>query len=382
MRHLCEEQGQTSVRNKRERWRKWISETIGTKAMRAVTATTSRTSATSSMRQSASTTAEGRTARAEGESMTEAPAPPKGVERDVPCRSAGEFMAHLTASSDLWDGDVSRWVFRGQANADWSLVPTAIRDPKAFAAFGIEGDASQWHRRAGMMEELLNRFRTDLNRAGMPVPAEMPTGARRNSTHYASDPPRSDFPLMALAQHHGLPTLFLDWTRRARVAAYFAAAPQFGAASANDRPPTAGRLAVWAIHLPPNADAFADDGSSRLLWRYDAPASTNPNLHAQAGLFTILRPVPRALVNPLDPGAPNEVLNATIEEFVHYAATLEPGAYTLRRLTLPNTEAPRLLRLLSHEGVDGAAMFPGTDGVVRGMRERAMWDVPDRGLRL
>ena len=34
---FCIEQGQTSVRNKIERWRKWISGTIGTKNMRAVT---------------------------------------------------------------------------------------------------------------------------------------------------------------------------------------------------------------------------------------------------------------------------------------------------------------------------------------------------------
>ncbi len=34
---FCTEQGQTSVRNKGERWRKWISETIGSKTMRAVT---------------------------------------------------------------------------------------------------------------------------------------------------------------------------------------------------------------------------------------------------------------------------------------------------------------------------------------------------------
>jgi hypothetical protein len=33
---------------------------------------------------------------------------------------------------------------------------------------------------------------------------------------------------------------------------------------------------------------------------------------------------------------------------------------------------PRLLRLVSYEGIDGVSMFPGADGVVRAMREVAL----------
>jgi hypothetical protein len=48
----------------------------------------------------------------------------------------------------------------------------------------------------------------------------------------------------------------------------------------------------------------------------------------------------------------------------------------LRRLTLPRTQAPTLLRLLANEGISGASMFPGADGVVRAMREESWWDRP------
>lgn len=46
-------------------------------------------------------------------------------------------------------------------------------------------------------------------------------------------------------------------------------------------------------------------------------------------------------------------------------------------MLLPHSEARQLLRLLSDEGVDGASMFPGADGVVRAMRERVLWDDPN-----
>ena len=50
----------------------------------------------------------------------------------------------------------------------------------------------------------------------------------------------------------------------------------------------------------------------------------------------------------------------------------------LWRLTLPHVEARELMRLLSLEGVDGASMFPGPDGVVKAMREAAIWGEPTK----
>ncbi len=88
---------------------------------------------------------------------------------------------------------------------------------------------------------------------------------------------------------------------------------------------------------------------------YEAPAGTNANLRAQSGLFSFV-------VHAAD-DAPIEVCN-----------TLRETPLRLRRLNLPVREAPKLLRLLSYEGITGASMFPGTDGVVRSMSEISRWD--------
>jgi len=47
----------------------------------------------------------------------------------------------------------------------------------------------------------------------------------------------------------------------------------------------------------------------------------------------------------------------------------------LYRFILPSTKAPRLLRLLAYEGVSGNTLFPGFDGVRRGLEEKRLWDI-------
>lgn len=50
------------------------------------------------------------------------------------------------------------------------------------------------------------------------------------------------------------------------------------------------------------------------------------------------------------------------------------GTAPLRRLQLPWSETPKLLRMLSYEQIDAARMFPGRDGVVSSMKEHRLWD--------
>ena len=46
----------------------------------------------------------------------------------------------------------------------------------------------------------------------------------------------------------------------------------------------------------------------------------------------------------------------------------------MQKLILPVSEAPRLLRLLHYEGIDGASIYPGLGGVVTSLREKRLWD--------
>ncbi|MGH7439465.1 MAG: FRG domain-containing protein [Polyangiaceae bacterium] len=280
-----------------------------------------------------------------------------GVVEDVHVNDADAFLTALSPRLDKWTAKA--WVFRGHANAEWQLQATGVRDPSAYERVGVTIKDPSSSAPKQLIEGLLAAFRSGLDGSGIVIPAPSPrvAGMEMNSAQFGEDPPPEAFPLMALAQHHGLPTPLLDWTRRPLVAAYFAAA----SALDFDTKGKGSHIAVWALAGPPPRDLRMILPAWGALRFYEAPGGTNPNLRAQSGIFTLVS-------GHDDPSV--EVCVSRMRENAHEA----PDLY---RITLPRCEAPRLLRLLSYEGIHGAALFPGADGVVRSMRERQWWDKPE-----
>lgn len=152
---------------------------------------------------------------------------------DVSVLTADEFLNALSPRAGGWGDSPDDWIFRGQRNADWKLLPTAMRGTREshpFRESGIERASTMpghediqheipdWVIRCGRLERLLEHFARELNREGLAIPRANPAVKQLITTSYSSFPDREVFPLMALAQHHCLPTLFLDWTKRAWIA--------------------------------------------------------------------------------------------------------------------------------------------------------------------
>lgn len=288
--------------------------------------------------------------------------------RACQCSSAEEFLEKLAPSHPFWQPDPSAWIFRGHARASWKLLASAHR-PGAFDGFHLSATARalspEWVRLDESERELLSRFHRALDEAGLAIPTLPPEpNVQASRWMYGDEIEPQAWGTRALAQHHGLPTAFLDWSRRSRVAAYFAAE------EAVRRKTSRGRLAVWALRadfLDQQRHHRTDLGHLEL---FVAPRATNPNLHAQSGIFTILRGSERPV--PVD---------TYLENFLAcHAERLQksgwPAMPLMRCLSVPAACAPELLRRLSYEGVTGATMFPGHDGVVRALREQAQWDTP------
>lgn len=211
-----------------------------------------------------------------------------------------------------------------------------------------------WARISGCEKGLLRDFKERLDEAGLDIPTVSPEVFGHNTSHYGGNPEPESWPLWALARHHGLPTSLLDWTRRSLNAAYFAAAEAA-------KPETKSEImCVWALQKP-KPDIYDSLAIGRLSF-YQPPNSSNPNLHAQAGLVTILN---------VEDMLPIDRYLEENEELLSKKKDMSPPV--MRKFSLPREQTPRLLRLLSHEGIDGASMFPGYDGIAKCLRERALY---------
>lgn len=155
--------------------------------------------------------------------------------------------------------------------------------------------------------------------------------------------PRSEWELLALAQHHGLPTRLLDWSKSPLVALYFATMPSID--HSGELKKATHDCAVYAFHDCDVIDTeeSPDPYAVHRVTLY-SPPHLSPRIPSQGGVFTI-QPDPRVSLDEQLPDLPE--VDSTME---------------LRKFVIPQSEISEIQRGLYLLGIRHGQLFPDLDG--------------------
>jgi hypothetical protein len=333
-----------------------------------------------------------------------------GLLENIPCDTADEFIDKLSPvhsvfkREDLDERQTQRWLFRGQSSSEWALIPSAFRTVDEQEE--REGKGVFFPKNRGRIRRLRNpsygqqveyefnavrKFFYLADGQGLELPEDSQILRRLlDQRDFESNrekqvrkwPPSELHSLMGLAQHHGVPTRLLDWTRDPNIAAYFAMRK---AAEDSSKGYDSGTLCVWAISLEAyeqvlfqkaNNPYSSDDEQALVkentkgLKLITAPTAGNSNLLAQKGLFSVyvddsMHLKSTSTYRGLEVRLP--------EDWGAYIGNNKTYYGSIKRFLLPQTEACRGLWLLAKLGISAVTLFPGFQGIMDGIHEEDLW---------
>jgi len=288
------------------------------------------------------------------------------------------------------------WIFRGQSDSKWDLTPSAFR-PRNLDDFTHQPPTSNADRKKELVKHLhaearaVFLFLENADRIGIPTPIDYITTnhaldvifdalINENYDNVMQFPNVALQRAFALAQHHGVPTRFIDWSECPLVACFFAA---FNASSFSEKSiaknvtvhsplgARASRPLKWRPRWPRSQEEA--EGSERL------PKNQEISIFYMSSLSTIIDSSPVQLV--MTPWHENLHLRQQKGVFTNIKDAnsffLKEGRWPtlndvpnlqLHRVRLPAVKADDLLRELYLLGITRQSLMPNLTNAANALK--------------
>lgn len=271
---------------------------------------------------------------------------------EINCETLDEFWNVMSPIGKWFDGQNGQFVFRGQRDSTRKLIPKVYRrNVIEQYKLGMMKTLTDHPGQTVFEWSLLENFMFFCDARGLAVPGDSMDFRKYFSfgnitTLHGMNtdtwPQEAVLPLMALAQHHGIPTRLLDWSNNPYVACYFAAESAVSSEKGCDR------IAVFALDLM-GLYTIPEVRHIRV------PGSTSANLSSQGGSFLLIG------------NSGFRGMEFTPE--VSLESKIVSEVRILTKVTLPNSLAGDLLHRCHKFGISAASIYPGYDGAAKAVLE-------------